>query len=167
MIGLRLAGAAILVVSGCAAGVGCVSAVNTQLRLMDDLSSALGIIKNEICCLQAPLPDVFLSLHEHGPVLTREFFGFLKTESELSGVRAAWEKGVHCLDIGVEAKLCLERLGLSLGRYDADRQSQEIDAVRLTLSGFADELRRERDRRVRMYPGLGASAGALVAVMLL
>ena len=58
-------------------------------------------------------------------------------------------------------------LGNSLGRYDLDGQLKEIDAVKRSCSADLEEMRSNRDKRVRSYQTLGLCAGAGLAILLL
>lgn len=163
----RIAGAALLMLAGGAAGAAMLSEMNARLRLIGDLAAALGVIKSEICSLQTPLPEVFESLSLRGPAATRDFFSHLAGGICAGELRGVWDEQVKGLEIGEEAELCLMRLGLSLGRYEAQRQALELDAARSILEQILADRRVERDRQRRVYPGLGVSAGALIAVILL
>ena len=63
-------------------------------------------------------------------------------------------------------RTALAGLGAVMGRYDAERQAAELALVRQRLSDSAQALEREIIARGRHYAGLGAAAGAILAVML-
>ena len=65
----------------------------------------------------------------------------------------------------IESKLL--GLGYSLGRYDLNGQLKEIDSVMRSCTADLEEMRSNRDKRVRSYQTLGLCAGAGLAIMLL
>ena len=167
MTPVMLAGAALMLLGGAAAGLGLRRAQTERVRLLEELCAALAVMKSEIASLQTPLPELFSRLSHEGPPRLREFFAAnaaLAAEGRLS---EGWTASAAALPAGERAYAALARLGLSLGRYDALRQCAELDTARESIAAAAETERTRLERRGRLLPGLGACLGAMLAILLL
>lgn len=164
---LKIIGAALLAAAGFGLGLGRIGAARRYIALLDDIDGALGRLGAEIALLHRPVPEIFLSLAEAGPGLTRGFFAFLGAECRCSPLSEIWGKAVGLLGLRQNERRILESLGGVLGRYEAERQSAETELARRALRAEAEKLERELESAVRTYPALGLCAGAIVALMLL
>lgn len=156
-----------MLLGGMAAGLSLRRAQRERLCLLEELGAALAVMKSEIASLQTPLPELFSRLSREGPPRLRAFFSVnavLAAEGRLS---EGWAASAGGLPAGERACAALARLGLSLGRYDALRQCAELDTARASIAAAAEDERARLERRGRLYPGLGACLGAMLAILLL
>ena len=164
---LKLFGALLMTAGGAGLGLALVCGTQAHIGAVDDVGAALGVLRSEISLLGTPLPDVFDRLARDGPESARSFFAALRTGVYPDGFAAAWRGALPELNLPPDAEGALDRLALTLGRYDAVRQCAELDAACLALEDCA-RRQRERVRVMRgICPGLGACAAAFIAVLLL
>jgi len=69
---------------------------------------------------------------------------------------------LHEKDIAV-----LNDMVLGLGRSDADGQQRVLEAAVIRLRGCLEDAEEEEVRQGRMYCGLGAAAGVVIAIILI
>ena len=81
-------------------------------------------------------------------------------------MRTLWTEAVRELLPDREAGEILLPLAAVLGRYDSARQSAEIALTRSRLERLRQSLQQEQANRGRLYPGLGACLGGMLAVIL-
>ena len=147
---LKFFGGGFLVLAGSLLGHCRLSALRTQVRSLRELSTALGFMQNEL--FEKQRSCLFFRLLTAG-------FGTEATET-------LWRRAAMSLDLPAEAAVALSGLGCVIGRYDAARQAAEIEIVRSQLSDSADRLSEEIAARGKSFTGLGAAAGAMLAVIL-
>lgn len=164
---LKILGALLLVAAGTAVGYERSLSAKKRAAVLADLVTVLGIMRDEIEILSSPLPALFSRLAAAGPKSLQSFFEGLCGAVLEDGLQSAWDKQAAALDIGQEAKNILCSMGTSLGRYGAEQQGCEIELVRKRLLQLLEEARCERSRCAKLYPGLGASLGAMLAIILL
>ena len=164
---LKIIGAALLAAAGFGLGLGRLGTARRSIALLKDIDAALGRLGAEIALLRRPVPEVFMSLAESGPKLTLGFFAFLGAECECSPLQETWGRAVGLLGLRQEERRMLEGLGGVLGRYEAERQSAEVELVRSQLRASAEKLERELEGALRTYPALGLCAGAIAALLLI
>lgn len=163
---MRIMGALLLVCAGAAVGLSKNLELKRRVRLLSALTAALGVMGEEIATLHTPLPELFHALAERGPEPLRAFFAGMEEETGSRPLSELWEERTRSLPLSSEELDALRPLGMSLGRYDGDRQASEIGLVRTRLEALLEAGRAERDGRGRTYLGLGASLGAMLAVIL-
>lgn len=163
----RMIGCVLLAAAGAMAGNARLSAVRRRIRFLEDMDGALGIVQGRLEALLSPLPDVFEFLAVEGAVSVRGFFTCLILGQGERPLSSVWDSALDSLALPETERRLLSPLGRILGRYDAGRQSAEITLVRDGLRRLSSELREELRTRGRSYVGLGASAGAMLALMLL
>lgn len=157
---LKLFGGGFLVLAGVLFGHCRLSALRARERTLRELSSALGFMQNELTLLQTPLPQIF---EKQRSCL---FFRLLTAGFGTEATETLWRRAAMSLDLPAEAAAALSGLGCVIGRYDAARQVAEIEIVRSQLSDSADRLSEEIAARGKSFTGLGAAAGAMLAVIL-
>lgn len=160
-------GCLLLVAAGMLAGHARTAALKERERFLGEMDAALGTLQNGIEGLLAPLPDLFEELAKRGGESVRGFFACLALSQGETPLGNAWERALNAAGLTEEERFALLPLGQVLGRYDAGRQSGEIGLARSELRRLAAGVRSELDTRGRTYVGLGASAGALLALLLL
>lgn len=157
---LKLLGGGLLVFSGALLGGGGAAELREEVRTLQSLSMALGIFSNELTALCTPLPDAFQKLRNE------RFFAFLDAGFGTEPTERLWHRAAEAMKLQPECTRALDALGAVIGRYDAQRQADEIVAVRSVLNARADAAQRELSERGRRLPGLGAALGAMAAVLL-
>ena len=164
---LKLFGAALMTAGGAGAGFALVRAEIARADAVEDVRAALGILRSEISLLETPLPDIFDRLARDGPESARDFFAALSAGVYPDGFAEAWRGALPRLALATDAERVMDRLALTLGRYGAGQQCAELDAAGSALADCVQRLRERTRIRRGICPGLGASAAAVIAVLLL
>ena len=144
--------------------------LRSRAGFLADFIPVLGIMRAEICTRLTPLPELMEQLSTSAPSSCREFFaGLYKGIERLSEIcfSQVWTDGVKSLRKTVLADEELEiinSLGASLGRYDSQEQKASIDAVIARLSVLAEEARAQCIVQGKLWTGLGAAMGIILAI---
>ena len=163
----RLLGAVLLACGGGLWGWSRCQAEGRKEKLLGDLSAALEIMGDELRVLRRPLPEIFSLLASRGPEELRAFFALLSSPEGDVPFRQRWQQALHQLPIRAQERAVLEELGSVLGRYDCESQLAALSLACRRLESAARQLHSENLRRTRLWPGMGACAGAMLSVILM
>lgn len=168
---VRFAGA-VLVAAGCGfLGFQAAAGLRGRVRALKEMSQGLALLERELELNVPPLSRLLAqgAARSRGPV--KELFrgclwGLDHLEQEEFSVlwrRLVSERG----ELGLEGQAVLLPLGDALGRCGAERQREELAAVRRRLEELAAALEADSRRQGRVYQALGLSAGAFLVIVLL
>lgn len=168
---LRVLGA-LLLMGGCT-GVGQaqVRRLNRRVNTLRSISNALEIIERELEFRLPPTEELFVvaELRSEQPVsgFFRVCIEGLKQGHE--PIAEIWRRAVleKLEELKKNEKECLFTLGTVLGRYDEEGQRQAIKKTREELAQALSSARNERHSQGKVYSVLGATAGALLVILLL
>lgn len=155
----KLAGAALLTAAGAMLGRGLLDPARRRAALLRSLAAGLGRLADGLSLLR-PLPQILAGL------AGRPFFPELAEPCAAGELERAWRAAALALPLGREEREALAELGSVLGRYAADRQTGELEHVRARLDAAAEAAEASLRNRSRPSVGLGAAAGAMLAVLL-
>jgi len=158
--GLKLLGGVLLVLAGALLGRRALAEQRARLRRLHALAAALGRLRTELLETRAPLPEILDRLRAE-PLLDLAAAGFGAEPTE-----TLWRRAAAAQPVPEEARAALASLGAVLGRCSAERQAEELSRVRRALEEQAALAEETLRTRTRQYPGLGAAAGAVLAVLL-
>lgn len=168
---IKLIGA-VLVCTGCGGfGFAMAAAHRREERALGQLLLALEYMESDLSCRMTPLPQLCRTAANAvtGPVHT--FFLCLAQELEAQVApdaaccaRAAleWVPG-----LSRELNAQLTELGSTLGRFDLPGQLRGLTGAQNRCRLALEELRANRDNRLRSYQTLGLCAGAALAILFL
>ena len=160
MTGLKIAGALLLTVAGALLGGTRTAELRRRLALLRELSTGLGLMADELTALRTPLPGILTRLRD------RPFFMLVSCGFGGEPFPRLWARAAETLDLAPTDREALASLGAVLGRYDAATQTAELTLVRRRLDRSASALEAELAGRANTFAALGASAGAILAVIL-
>ena len=164
-------GASIIVFACTAAGLIKARSLTQLDRLYSGLIAVLGIMKSEISSRSAPMDEI-IELISCGQVRYIEPF----TEHLKQGLThlgeisfgSIWDGAVAegLRGISPRSVLALKSLGSTLGRYEASEQSAAIERCITVISTEQSQLQSGLCANKRMYIGIGAASGLMLAIML-
>lgn len=169
---MRLIAAGMIVFSCAAFGIIKAHGLTELDRTYSSLISALELIKSEIYTSHTPLDSVLSLVMQSSDKSVKPFFdAVISGLSELgdSSFCDIWTASVQS-ELTALPKSCVQSLvslGNSLGRYDADMQKCAIERCSVALEAARSELRAASVANKRMYVGTGASAGLIIAIIML
>ena len=156
----RLLGGVLLIAAGALFGCDRVHTLKRRLALLRALDAGFGIFADELTALRAPLPRIFARERD------RPFFDLLYAGFGAEPTERLWRRAAETLELDDADRSALASLADVVGRYEAERQAAEIGRVRRRLLNSAAALEAELQGRARTFVGLGASFGAILAVLL-
>jgi stage III sporulation protein AB len=165
----RLVGS-VLVVAGCAFfGFQIVRRLDRRVRRLAELCAALRYARTEIGSRHAPLPELLLSLEKQYPGLNALWEPCLTGWKPWAGQSFAvcWERGLRRLELREPEFLILLEVGGFMGRYDAERQAEALEAAVRQLERQLESARDERARHGKLCAGLGLVSGLMAVILLL
>ena len=169
---LRIMGC-LLIIAGCtAAGFFKSLSYKERTAELQDIIEMLKLMHIEIVYKKEPLGKTF----KHAAVMKRCWFAEVMQRcsrrlEEQRPLYEAWREALrekkrecplHEKDIAV-----LNDLVLGLGRSDAEGQQKILDAAALRFRGCLEDAGEQELRQGRMYCGMGAAAGVVIAVILI
>lgn len=169
---IRLVGA-VLIIAGCGGlGLCAVARLEGRVRDLAELAAGLDTLRRELGWRLSPLPD---GLEAAGRALqgpAGAFFSQCARRTRMpdgQAFQAVWraELDAAALRLKPEDRAVLDRLGLVLGRYDADSQRLALEEGAAGLRALQEAAANERSRLGRVYGVLGVTAGLFAAIVLL
>lgn len=166
MIYLKLFGA--IAVCLCGALIGHSRSVYEKecAALTADLSSCLTDMADEIVTLQTPIPQLMLRITESERPAA-PFFGSVLKNMETMPLGEAWRGALPSTNLSNAEYEIMSALAAGFGKYEAHSQASELNLAASRLEKQVN-IRSETIRRQgKLSTALGASLGAMCAIMLL
>lgn len=164
---MRLLGVLVLAAAGAALGAGKAAELARTVKRREEFCWFLERLRSELEGLQSPLPELFSSLAaacagEGGRLCAAVCRGFSASDGRLfSEIWSAALGGVSRRE-----RELLMPLGTVLGRGPVDTQLPVIGLCRREMELALREARTRRQDVGRVYIGLGAAGGLVLAVLL-
>lgn len=166
---LKIVGA-IFVIAGCGC-VGFKTAFNFR-RDENALEQLVSILDFMYCQLQyqlTPLPSLCRQIATDFRNMPGCILGELATKIELQSSTSIGQCMASILSgkrtIPAITRTKLMHLGNSLGRFDLEGQLKGLEALRQDCMRILDDMRTNRDIRLRSYQTLGLCAGTALAIL--
>ena len=166
---LRAIGMALVVAGASGTGFLMAWSVRRAAAVLEQLLSAMELMRNEIACRRTPLPELMRQLQAavRGPA--SEFFGRLAGDLErrqVGTVAASVRRQVAATPaFPSPVRQVLLQLGAGLGQYDAEGQLRSVELAEARLRSQLEQLRAQQQARVRSYCTLGVCAGLALAIL--
>jgi len=171
MIG-RIAGCVLLIAGGSGLGWAVGERLRERAEELDGLHTGLSAVRRELSFYQRSVPEAWQRAADSVRGTAGECFRLcarIYDSGQACRVEEAWRQGAErCLSTldGEELEM-IAGLGEVLGRYDLETQCRALDRCCARLDAARAECREEWRRQRRLHLVLGATAGALGAVVLL
>ncbi len=170
---MRIIGA-ILITAGTAAwGLLGVFQLRGRVKSLHALSSALGVMKSEICDRLTPMPELLRNLAEDATYPASQLFKNASEKMTSIGSKpfsAIWSQAVKStpeLLLKPSEELVLTELGVRLGRYDIAEQAVAIQYAQHRMEEHIRKAEIERDNNSKVRAFLGVAAGLFAIIILL
>lgn len=168
---LRAIGMALVVAGASGTGFLMAWSVRRAAAVLEQLLSAMELMRNEIACRQTPLPVLMRHLQGAISGSAADFFGRTASELErrqagsVSSVFRRQASNTPAFSPGVRQVLL--QLGAGLGQYDAASQLRSVELAEARLRSQLEILRSQQQGRVKSYCTLGVCAGLALAILAL
>ncbi len=161
---LKLFGSVLLVAAGIFAGTSYAGWKRRAIAQVAQLCTALRFIRARIAMLRTPLPDLIAALaREKG--LCAPVFEEVCKHLEQGLETAVQQASVRIEDL--QARQIFYRLGVVLGRYEADEELRQLDAAVSELETRMAWLHEEYRGKAPLVRRLTAAAGICLAILLI
>ena len=171
---LRVAGMALIIISGSALGVCMSRELAQRVRWLGELERLMQVLKGEIQYAATPLPEIFPELAKRTEEPLESFFASLASAMELRSKSTTGdifaEQAEALLGFGglkerdVEA---LVRFGRRLGCPDREQQVQTIRLYQEELAAARAEAQEDYRQKAKVYQSLGFLGGCFCVLLLL
>lgn len=168
----RLLGALLIASASAALGFGYINAEKRRVRALRSMERLLKTAAGELGTRLTPLPALFAQLEGRCDGTAAVFASALNTRLEQLGDRPFSELWTESVDSALdmlsgEERELLSALGLSLGRYELERQLAELDLSLDLLAGAIARRSAALPEKKRLGMGLAWAGGALLVIVLL
>lgn len=161
---------AVCIIAGCSGwGIRMANGYHRQIILLDQLRTALHMMRWELCYRCTPLPDLCVSVAENtSGVLRKLLYDFaenLENHIQPDAQRCMRAAVRTHNQIAPNAKRILLYLGKILGRYDLEGQLQGLDQVIAECTKECRSMENDHSIRMKSYRTLGICAGAALVII--
>ncbi|MGN0981864.1 MAG: stage III sporulation protein AB [Candidatus Limivicinus sp.] len=168
----RLLGALLIAAASSAFGIVYISGEKRQLNALHSAEQLLKIIAGELETRLTPLPELFSRLPDRCDGSAAAFGAAMSARLDQLGERQfrdIWAESVEIAFpmLGREERALLCALGLSLGRYELERQLAELTCTLEQLSIAIARRSSALPEKRRLGLGLACTGGALLVIVLL
>ena len=168
----KCVGALFLVLAGLFMGQGVLRRRTGHIRELENLASALFLLSAEIAVHLSPMETALTVTAREAAPEVRPFFRGVSEGLAALGARSfgeIWaETAAEMFPRLTPRELrWLSEPGGSLGSYDSTAQARALERCIGQLRQEAARLQEELERNRKLWPGLGAGAAALLAVLLI
>lgn len=170
---IRFIGAILITVGTAAWGLLGVFRLRGRVKSLQAVSSALGIMKSEICDRLTPMPELLRNMKEEATYPASQLFKNASEKMSSIGSRpfsSLWSQAVKNtpeLMLKPPEELVLTELGVRLGRYDIAEQAAAIQYAQRRLEEHIRKAEAERDSNSKVHAFLGIAAGIFAIIILL
>ncbi len=170
---IRLIGAVLITAGAAAWGFIGVFRLRARVRSLNALTSALGVMKSEICDRLTPMPQLLKLLGNEATYPVSLLFKNAAEKITSLGSKpfsSIWNQTVletPELLLTPQEELVLKELGMSLGRYDTGEQKSALQYAERRMAEYARKAETEREKNSKVHAFLGVAAGLFAVVILL
>ena len=170
---IRFIGAVFITLGTAAWGILGVFRLRSRVKSLHALTSALGIMKSEICDRLTPMPELLRSISDEATYPASQLFINVSGKMGAIGSKpfsALWSQAVKNtpeLLLNPQEELVLTELGVRLGRYDVGEQAAAISYAQRRMEEHIRKAEADRDKNSKVHAFLGVAAGLFAVIMLL
>ncbi|MEG0777495.1 MAG: stage III sporulation protein AB [Oscillospiraceae bacterium] len=170
---MKIFGSLMLIFACTLFGLSYAKKLRERQNCLAEILQSLRFMEAELKNSATPLPELFRELSETSKHEAREFYAALSASMENLGEESLANLWQSCvmesgrLPLSEMQKKELCRPGLALGRYAGDEQ---LTAIQSCIIHLEPELQRAEEKArtgLRLYAGLGLTAGLMLATVLI
>lgn len=171
---LKLLGSVLIFGSCAALGLNARQELHRRVAAIDALITALELMRSEILCRRAAIPEIVALLAENGSEIVRALFSGLSRKLENPdglSLGYLWRQNLREQreSLGMARQTCETACGAAdyLGRYDAAEQAEGLKLVSDRLAAERQAAQEELRQKGDLYRTCGIAVGLLVILALL
>jgi len=168
---MKMLGFLLISLSSALCGLCYISLKKDRVSELEAFSDMLTLMQGELLCRLSPLTELAAKLSENTEGKAGSFLKILALNLEMLGERAFYDIWCESLNVCVSELNkneleAIKSLGNILGRYDVKTQTKAIDEVIEVLKRSALCEKDQLPQLKRLSMGISASAGAILAILL-
>jgi len=169
----RIIGAVIIVACTAAFGFSGVTRLRVRVKNLQNLITALEIMKSEICERLTPMTEILTTLSQEAQAPVSGVFKECCNQMSQLGSRSfyfIWKSAVESacdLELTEHEKKILTDMGHVLGRYDIQEQKSAITYAIRRLETCLQNAEEEKRSQSKVHAALGVSAGLFIVIILI
>ena len=136
---------------------------------LKEIKNFLGILKTKIRFTYEPLPEIFSENLESFEDNILELIKNAKNKMNFMSAGIAWQEAIEetNLNLNLEDKNILKKMGKLLGKTDIEGQLSEIEVTENFINKQIDKAEEEKGKNEKMYKTLGIVAGIGMVIILI
>jgi len=140
-----------------------------RVEELREIKNLLGMLKTKIRFTYEPLPEILKESAEsfNGNIL--KLIENVKIKINIMTAGTAWQKAIDetDLNLNLEDKNILKKMGNLLGRTDVEGQLSEIEVTENFLNKQIEKAEQEKIKNEKMYKTLGIITGIGLVIILI
>ena len=168
---MKLIGALLIIFSSSSIGFLMAHRIALRPRQLQQLKTALEMLKTEIDYGMTPLPEAFAKLDQNLQPPVADLFALAKENIE-SGIVAqqAWQKAVEekkseMAVVEEDHNLILE-IAYNLGKSSSADQIRHLELAQKKIDNLYQQAIKEKEQKVKLWRYLGVLLGLLVVIII-
>lgn len=140
-----------------------------RLTELEELKTALNILKSKIKFTYEPLPEIFYSITQNTNKNISKIFLNAINKMKIENASIAWEKSIEEYDgnLTKEDKQVIKNLSKLLGATDLEGQISQIEVTENFLENQIRQAQEEKNKNEKLYKKLGSTIGLAIVIILI
>lgn len=140
-----------------------------RLIELEELKTALNILKSKIKFTYEPLPEIFYSITQNTNKNISKIFLNAINKMKIENASIAWEKSIEEYDgnLTKEDKQVIKNLSKLLGATDLEGQISQIEVTENFLENQIRQAQEEKNKNEKLYKKLGSTIGLAIVIILI
>lgn len=140
-----------------------------RLIELEELKTALNILKSKIKFTYEPLPEIFYSITQNTNKNISKIFLNSINKMKIENASIAWEKSIEEYDgnLTKEDKQVIKNLSRLLGATDLEGQISQIEVTENFLENQIRQAQEEKNKNEKLYKKLGSTIGLAIVIILI
>ncbi|MFO7818724.1 MAG: stage III sporulation protein SpoIIIAB [Halanaerobacter sp.] len=168
---MKLIGAILIIISSSSLGFLIAHQIALRPKQLQEMKTALEMLKTEIDYGMTPLPEAFAKLASNLNSPIADFFAIAQKRLEAGGVaQEVWQESVSEVSsktalLEKDEELLVE-IGYNLGSTSSADQIRHLDLAQEKISNLYYEAVEEKEQKVKLWRYLGVLGGLLVVIII-
>ena len=139
-----------------------------RLDELEEMKTALNILKSKIKFTYEPIPEIFEEIHKNANKNIGKIFKTAKENMQKDSASISWEKSIEEINCNLnnEDKNVLKILSKLLGQTDIEGQISQIEITQNFLENQIKEAQEEKQKNEKLYYRLGTTIGLAIVIIL-
>ena len=140
-----------------------------RLRELEDIKTAMNILKSKIKFTYEPLPEIFKEISKNiGQNIAKIFENSTKIMEDKTATEA-WNEAIdeYNGNLTEEDKKVVKTLSKMLGTTDSEGQISQIEVTENFLDNQIKQAQEEKNKNEKLYKKLGSTIGLAIVIILI